>query len=219
MLEHGPAEQAGIKPGDVLVAANGVAIKDVRDLLKVMSDVKSNPMQLKILRDDQPLTISVTPQLLDTPGAAQKRYRLGMLTAQFGQLPFGAAVSHAYVACKENSLLIFDLVGKMLQRKVPIQQFSGPIGIMQASGEAAMDGWPTLLRLMALISINLAVVNLFPIPILDGGLMLMLLIEAIMRRDIKQEVKERVYQAAFVFLLLFAAVVIYNDVAKSFGHF
>ena len=219
MIEHGPAERAGIKPGDVLVAANGVAIKGVPDLLKVMQDVKANPMQLKILRDGQPLTMSITPQLLDTPGSAQKRYRLGMLTAQIGTLPFGSALSHAYVDCKNNSLLIFELVGKMLQRKVPIQQFSGPIGIMQASGEAAMDGWPTLLRLMALISINLAVVNLFPIPILDGGLMLMLLIEAIMRRDIKQEVKERVYQAAFVFLLLFAAVVIYNDVAKSFGHF
>ena len=219
MLEHGPAEQAGIKPGDVLVSANGVAIKGVPDLLKVMSDVKANPMQLKILRDGQPLSMSITPQLLDTPGSPQKRYRLGMLTAQIGTLPFGSALSHAWADCKDNSLLIFQLVGKMLQRKVPIQQFSGPIGIMQASGEAAMDGWPTLLRLMSLLSINLAVVNLFPIPILDGGLMLLLLIEAIMRRDIKQEVKERVYQAAFVFLLLFFAVVIYNDVAKSFAHF
>ncbi|MGH9571087.1 MAG: site-2 protease family protein, partial [Candidatus Angelobacter sp.] len=181
--------------------------------------VKDSPLQLHILRDGQPLTLTVTPQLLDTPGSPQKKYRLGMLTAQIGQLPFTSAVSHAYEDCKDNSLLIFELMGKMVQRKVPIQQLSGPIGIMQASGEAAMDGWPTLLRLMALISINLAVVNLFPIPILDGGLMLMLLIEAVMRRDIKQQVKERVYQTAFVFLLLFFAVVIYNDVAKSLGHF
>ncbi|HLK53162.1 MAG TPA: site-2 protease family protein, partial [Candidatus Angelobacter sp.] len=73
----------------------------------------------------------------------------------------------------------------------------------------------TLLIFMAQISLNLAIFNLLPIPILDGGLMLMLLVEAIMRRDIKQEVKERVYQAAFVFLVLFAAVVIFNDVAKT----
>jgi regulator of sigma E protease len=99
---------------------------------------------------------------------------------------------------------------------------SGPIGIMKYSGEAARLGLPTLLNFMAQISLNLAIFNLLPIPILDGGLMLMLLVEAIMRRDIKQEVKERVYQAAFVFLILFAAVVIFNDVAKtlpSLSHF
>jgi regulator of sigma E protease len=219
MVERGPAQKAGIRPGDVLVNVNGTAIKGVPDLLSVMQHVKDSPLQLQILRDGQPLTLTVTPQLLDTPGSPQKKYRMGMLTAQIGQLPFTSAVSHAYEDCKDNSLLIFELMGKMVQRKVPIQQLSGPIGIMQASGEAAMDGWPTLLRLMALISINLAVVNLFPIPILDGGLMLMLLIEAVMRRDIKQQVKERVYQTAFVFLLLFFAVVIYNDVAKSLGHF
>jgi regulator of sigma E protease len=104
----------------------------------------------------------------------------------------------------------------MLHNRKMLKQVSGPIGIMQISGEAAMIGWPPLLKIMALISLNLAVFNLFPIPILDGGLMLMLLIEAMMRRDIKQEVKERVYQVAFVFLILFAVVVIYNDLAKSF---
>jgi regulator of sigma E protease len=123
------------------------------------------------------------------------------------------------VECKRNSSLIFELVEKMLAGKNSIKQMSGPIGIMRISGAAAMMGWPALLQIMALISINLAIFNLLPIPILDGGLMLMLLIESIMRRDIKQEIKERVYQAAFVFLLLFAAVVIFNDVAKSLAHF
>jgi len=116
---------------------------------------------------------------------------------------------------KSNSLLIFVLLGKLIQRKNSIQQMSGPIGIMRYSGQAARMGMPSLLKFMALISLNLAIFNLLPIPILDGGLMLMLLVEAVMRRDIKQEVKERVYQAAFVFLVLFAAVVIFNDVAKT----
>jgi regulator of sigma E protease len=107
------------------------------------------------------------------------------------------------------------LLGKLIQHKNSIQQMSGPIGIMRYSGQAARMGMPALLKFMALISLNLAIFNLLPIPILDGGLMLMLLVEAVMRRDIKQEVKERVYQAAFVFLVLFAAVVIFNDVAKT----
>lgn len=220
MVEPGaPASQAGIQPGDVLVDVNGTLIRSVQDLLRVMQQAKDSPVQLRILRNQQFITLTVKPQLMGTPGSTEKKYRLGMLTAQIEQLPFRSALSHAYEECKSNSLLIFELVGKMVEKKVPIQQMSGPIGIMRVSGEAAMQGWPTLLTIMALISLNLAVFNLFPIPILDGGLMLMLLIEAIMRRDIKQEIKERVYQAAFVFLIVFAAVVIYNDVAKSFGHF
>ena len=87
---------------------------------------------------------------------------------------------------------------------------------MKITGEAARISPPMLFKIMALISVNLAIFNLLPIPILDGGLVLMLLIESVMRRDINQQVKERVYQAAFVFLILFAAMVIYNDLAKQF---
>jgi regulator of sigma E protease len=96
-----------------------------------------------------------------------------------------------------------------------MKNLGGPVEIARQSGRAAKLGFLPLLLFMCLISLNLAIFNLLPIPILDGGLMLMLLVEGIMRRDIKQQVKERVYQAAFVFLVLFAAVVIYNDVAKT----
>jgi regulator of sigma E protease len=135
------------------------------------------------------------------------------------KLAFNAALRQAGLECKNKSGLIFELVGKMFERKVSIKQLDGPLGIMRVSGQAALQGLATYLQIMALISLNLAIFNLFPIPILDGGLMLMLLVEGVMRRDIKQEVKERVYQAAFVFLVLFAAVVIFNDVAKTLPHF
>ena len=132
------------------------------------------------------------------------------------KLPFGKALQYSLQENKRYSLLIVDLVQKMIERKVSIKQMEGPIGIARASGDAARQpGWTPLLGLMAMISLNLGIFNLLPIPILDGGLVLMLLVEAVMRRDIKQEVKERVYQAAFVFLVLFAAVVIFNDVTKS----
>jgi regulator of sigma E protease len=117
---------------------------------------------------------------------------------------------------KSSSLLVFELAGKLIEGKNKIQQISSPIGIARATGQAALLGPWFLLGIMAMISLQLAIFNLFPIPILDGGLMLMLLIEGVIRRDIKQEVKERVYQVAFVFLMLFAAVVIFNDVLKSF---
>src|SRR5262249_46462765 len=133
---------------------------------------------------------------------------------------FTQAAARSYDECKTSSLAIFELVGRLIRQKgVSLRQFSGPIGIGKAAGEALNLGFVPMLMITAFISINLAIFNLFPIPILDGGLMLMLLIESIMRRDIKQEVKERVYQVAFVFLVLFAAVVIYNDLAKTWpGH-
>jgi regulator of sigma E protease len=215
-LEPGkPAEQAGVKPGDILVSINGTPVRNLGDMKDEVQKIKSTPVPLVVLRDGKELTLTVTPQLLPGVGG-KKEYRIGVGSEYIEKLPFAAALDEAYLDCKTNSLLIFQLVGRMIHNRKMLQQVSGPIGIMKISGEAAMVGWPPLLKIMALISLNLAVFNLFPIPILDGGLMLMLLIEGIMRRDIKQEIKERVYQAAFVFLILFAVVVIYNDLAKSF---
>ena len=132
------------------------------------------------------------------------------------KLPFQQAFRRSLEQNKKFSLLIFELVQKMIERKVSVKQMDGPIGIMKASGEAArQQGWIPLLSLMAAISLNLAIFNLFPIPILDGGIIMLLFIEGLMRRDISIQIKERIYQAAFVFLLLFAVMVIYNDIAKS----
>ena len=118
---------------------------------------------------------------------------------------------------RRYSFLVVDLVRKLVRDHVSIKTMSSPIGIAQASGEAARQpGWSPLLTLMAIISLQLGIFNLFPIPILDGGMILMLLIEGLMRRDISMRIKERAYQVAFVFLMLFAAVVIYNDIMKSF---
>jgi regulator of sigma E protease len=104
----------------------------------------------------------------------------------------------------------------MVQRKISLRTIEGPVRIGQAAGQAAMEkGWTPLLELTAAISLNLGIFNLLPIPILDGGVILFLLIEGLMRRDISLSIKERVYQAAFVFLVLFAVMVIYNDLMKT----
>lgn len=216
-----PAAKAGILPGDTIVALNHVPVRSIQEVIKRLQEAKSDPVAVTVLREGKDLDFTVRPELADI-GTGEKRYRIGIAPGQrkiVEKLPFTEAMAVSFAECERNSSLIFELVRKMFEGKNSIKQMSGPIGIMKVSFAAAKLGWPWLLQIMALISINLAVFNLFPIPILDGGLMLMLLIEGIMRRDIKQEIKERVYQAAFVFLLLFAAVVIYNDVAKSFAHF
>jgi regulator of sigma E protease len=216
MIEPGlPADKAHIQRGDALVAVNGKPIHSVDDLLGTLQEAKENPVQLTVLRDRKNLTLSIPGELVASSDSAEKKYRIGVSMERVEKLPFRLAVRTSFNECKSNSLLIFELLGKLISNKNSIKQMSGPIGIMRYSGQAAKMGIPTVLKFMALISLNLAIFNLLPIPILDGGLILMLLVESVMRRDIKQEVKERVYQAAFVFLVLFAAVVIFNDVAKT----
>ncbi|MBZ5521107.1 MAG: RIP metalloprotease RseP [Acidobacteriia bacterium] len=215
---NSPAAKAGIKPGDQILTIGGSTVNNMTDLVDDLQRAKDSPTEIKVLREKKELAIMVQPKLGEV-ASGTKRYMIGIAPDQFmhvDKLPFPAAIDRAYSECRTNSILIFELVGKMIQGKGNVRQVSGPIMIGKISGQAAMEkGWTPLLIVMAIISLNLAVFNLFPIPILDGGLMLMLLIESVMRRDIKQEIKERVYQAAFVFLILFAVVVIYNDVAKN----
>ncbi len=95
------------------------------------------------------------------------------------------------------------------------KSLEGPIGIARLSGQAARQGLGDLISLMAAVSLNLGIFNFFPIPVLDGGLLLLLLIEGTMRRDLSMRMKERVTQAGFIALMLIAVFVIYNDIVKT----
>jgi regulator of sigma E protease len=104
---------------------------------------------------------------------------------------------------------------RLFTRRSEVQQLMGPVGMARYTGEAiTMPGWQPIITLMALISINLGIFNLLPSPILDGGMILLLMIEGTIRRDLNQQFKERIYQVAFVVLVLFAVFVMFNDVSK-----
>ena len=218
-LEAGmPAEKAGIQKGDYLVAVNGEPLRNIRQLVSTLQATKDTPVKLTVERSGQTSDVTVTPVLSDTE-SGDKAYRLGFASAlpiKVEKLPFGAALAKSVDENKRFSGLILELVRKMVQHKVSMKQIDGPIGIAKASGEAAMQpGWSPIIRLTAMISLNLGIFNLFPIPIMDGGVILLLFIESLMRRDISMKVKERIYQVAFVLLVLFAAVVIFNDLTKT----
>jgi regulator of sigma E protease len=115
---------------------------------------------------------------------------------------------------KENAALIFQVIGRLLRREASLKQLDGPVQIVAVSGQAYQAGFATLLTFMALISLNLGILNILPIPILDGGVILLLVIEALMGRDLSIRMKERIVQASFVFLLMLTVIVIYNDVVK-----
>jgi regulator of sigma E protease len=216
-LEPGmPAAQAGLKVGDNIVALNGQATRSLPAMIRVLQDNRANPVQVTVVRNGQEMNFNLTPKL-DKLDNGEERYRIGIKSEpqHVDKLPFGKALSKSIEQNKKNSLLILELVKKMVQRKVSVKQVEGPISIARASGDAArQQGWAPLLLLMSAISLNLGIFNLFPFPILDGGMILMLAIESVRGRDISLPVKERVYQVAFVLLVLFAALVIFNDISK-----
>ena len=211
-----PAAKAGMKVGDEVTAVNTVPMKSMQALIHYLQQNQGKPVDVTVLRDGQQVNLNITP-ILDTK-TEKPQWRLGFRSAptHVDKLDFAQAVQRSLDSNKRYSFLIIELVKKLAERKVSMKQIDGPIGIARASGEAArQEGWTPLLALMAAISLNLGIFNMFPIPIMDGGVILLLGIESLMRRDISVRIKERIYQAAFVFLILFAAIVIYNDLGKA----
>jgi regulator of sigma E protease len=213
-----PALRAGLKSGDKIASIDGLQLHSVPALLSYLQDQAGKPSSLVVLRNGQSLPIQITPQLAEV-GDGSKDYRLGFRPVQppvkVERLPFTKAVAASWEYNKKGSMLIVEVLKRMFTRQVSVRSLSGPIGIGQQIHQAAsMPGWMPLIGLMAYISLNLGIFNLLPIPILDGGMILFLVVESILRRDLNQQLKERVYQVAFVCILVFAAMVIFNDISK-----
>lgn len=213
-----PAAQAGLKSGDKIVSIDGMHLHSVQALLAYLQDQAGKPAALVIERDTQTIPINITPKLADA-GDGVKSYYLGFHPVQppvkVERLPLGKAIAASWDFNKKGSLLIVEVLKRMFTRQVSVRSLSGPIGIgTQIHQAVQMPGWMPLIGLMSYISLNLGIFNLLPIPILDGGMILFLVIESIMRRDLNQQIKERVYQVAFVCLIAFAAMVIFNDLTK-----
>ncbi len=237
-----PAAKAGIKVDDKIVAMDGEPVSSIKVMLDRLQTSKDKPVTFTVLRGGETLNLRIQPvlapdfhvaapkngwfqRLLRWLGfskkshPAEEHYRIGFTGAhemKVVSLPLRQALRRSWAENKSNSVMLLDLLGKLLQGRISPKTISGPIGIAQVAGDAAQEkGWMPLVGITAMISLNLGIFNLLPIPIMDGGVILLLFIESVMRRDISLRIKERIYQAAFVFLVLFAAMVIYNDIAKT----
>ena len=213
-----PAMKAGIHDDDEIISLDGAPITTSEAYVRKLQDGKGAPIEIGLLRNGQPLKFTISPLYADNKKGGMA-YRSGMSlmrAMKVERLPLGQAFPKALTEVKDNVFLVFELVEKLFQKKIEITALESPIGMARDTGQAAKAGLVPFLYVMALISLQLGIFNLLPIPILDGGMMLMLLIEGIIRRDINQRIKERAYQVAFVCLILFASVVIFNDVRKGF---
>jgi regulator of sigma E protease len=218
-LESGmPAAAAGMQPKDQIVSIDGIALHSVPALLAYMQDQNGKPATLDILRNSTHIPLQLTPQLADSGDGVKKVFRLGFrpvpVPTDIQHLPLGAALLDSAQQNWHRATLVGQLLHHMFGGKVSVKSLSGPIGIEEQIGLAAKLGKWALLDLMAFISLQLGLLNLLPFPILDGGMILFLLIETIIRRDLDQVWQERIRMAAGIVLALFFAYITFNDIMK-----
>ena len=216
-----PAEQSGLRAGDQIESVDGQAFHSVNTLLAYMQWEKGKPMTLEVLRNGATVQIVATPAKLDPSG-----WKLGFAPVptpiRDEPLPLISALDKSAGFFASNSLLVAEVLQRLFTHRISVSQLMGPVGIARAAGEATeMNGWFPKFGLAGEISLQLGILNLLPFPILDGGMILLLLIESAIRHDISLAIKERIYQAAFVVLMAFFAFVLFNDVSKLplFAHF
>ena len=214
-----PAAKAGIRPGDEVLSIDGHQLHSVPAILGYLQDQSGAPLHVTIRRGSEILPVLTVQPVISDVGDGSKGYRIGFKGSdppfQVEQMALPAAFRQSVKFSVKNSSLILEVLRRMLTRHMAVQNLSGPIGIARVTGMAAQQpGWQPIIGLMTIISLNLGIFNLLPIPILDGGVILLLLIEGLIRRDLNQRFKERIYQAAFVGLLIFFAFVMFNDISK-----
>ena len=217
MIEPGSrASRAGLKPGDRITALDARPIHCWQDLAPALEAGKGKTVELTVLRAGQSIPIEITPAFGDVMG--QKKWHIGVSLRDVvvRELGWSEAFQSAIHENVRTCALTFDALGKILTRQMSPRSLSGPIGIAQMSGAAYRAGITELLSVSAGISLELGIFNLLPIPILDGGVILLLLIEAVIRRDLSLAMKERVVQVGLAVLLLLTVFVMYNDLVKTF---
>jgi regulator of sigma E protease len=212
-----PAEEAGFLPGDVILGIDGEPIERFEDIQDIVRSSPGVELSVVVLRAGVETTLAVTPRLVEMEDRFGNIHKMGQLgIGRAGGVVFRpldplAAAWHAVTETWTISAATLDAVGQMIAGTRGTEELGGPVRIAQMSGEAAEDGWITILWFMAVLSINLGLINLFPVPMLDGGHLLFYLVEVLRGRPLgerAQEIGLRIGVALVVSLMVF---VTWND--------
>jgi regulator of sigma E protease len=213
-----PGDRAGLKAGDTIVAVDGNPITFRSQLMEVIAKHPEMPFTLTVLREGQTIDLRPTPErCTDKPGCPPSGVWLGVQIAEATRSVKPGVFEALSMSVRQNvesAGLIFQTVWGLVTRQTSPKQLLGPVGIAQLSGEYAAIGWVALLGLMANLSLNLGLVNLLPIPVLDGGHIFIMALEGVARRDFSIRVKEKMLLAGFVVLMMLMVTVIYNDLTR-----
>ena len=212
-----PADKAGIRKGDLLISANGQPIESRYTLQAIIRGTGGKPVDIAFKRDKVTHNLTISPEYSNSEGDAHWMIGVGIeekLNFITTQLSFPNALVESLRENQKGATMIFEFLKGLLQRRMSAKSLAGPIQIGQMSGIAAKQGPASFIDLMSVVSLNLAIFNLLPIPILDGGVIMLLLIEILMGRELSLNVKETMLKIGFVFLMMVVVFVLYNDITN-----
>lgn len=207
VVSGSPAYEAGIKPGDEILSADGKAVESWTDLTEIVGSGKE--VSLTAERDGRQMDFSITPEK-----GEDGRYIIG-ITSKVSHNAF-TAVSNGAKATWNMTKLLFDSVGQLITGKVSADEVSGPVGIITMAGETAQYGFTYFGYLVALISLNLALINMLPLPALDGGRILFVFIRAVTGKMISDDLEGKIHGAGMVMLLALMILITWNDITRLF---
>lgn len=214
ILPDTPAEKAGLREGDEIIAVNGKPINSWFDFVKIISSIKEpKPLTLLVKRKNKTFSVRITPKYNERV----KKYIVGIapkFETKLVKYPFFEALEKAYDKMVELTVAIGEVIKGLITGEVSFKTLGGPISIAQFSGQALEAGIATYLFAMAFISLQLGYLNLLPIPVLDGGLIAILLLESIVRRPLPDKAKEYLSYLGFALLGTLMIYVIFNDILR-----
>ncbi len=211
VVKDSPAEKAGIKAGDILLSLNGVSLYSAKQTTEIISANPEKEMQLVVQRDKKEVNISVTPGEDAKIGVAIGPVFMG----ESKMRKYGAfeSVYYGWKDIEKMTALTFSMIGKVFTGDVEFKKaFGGPIKIAQIAAKSADSGISNFLYFLALLSLSLAILNIMPFPVLDGGHLVMIIVEAVIKREIPIKIKMAIQNTGLVLLLLLMAFIIYNDI-------
>jgi len=206
------ADAAGLQRGDVILSAAGERDVAQKRLIELWQSSPEKPIPLEIRRGSEIIQVVVTPRTVS--GVSRIGATLREAEVREVKPGFFEAFQLSAVQNWEWTQLILTTLKGLFTADTPVKQLMGPVGIAEMSGNAASAGWIPLFTLMAMISLNLGLLNLMPIPVLDGGHIMILALEGVSRRDFSMKVKEKMLLVGFVLLVTLMVTVIYNDLTR-----
>ncbi len=217
VLPDSPAAQAGLQAGDLIRAVDATPVADWKSFTDLIRAKPNMPVRLSLVRDERLREVEVTPRLEQESGKAIGRIGVGQSSAVLVQFPFAPALSQALMKTWDTSLFSLKMLGRMITGDVSWRNLSGPITIAQVAGETAQYGWLPYLTLIALLSISLGVINLLPVPILDGGHLMYYIVEFVKGSPVSAQATDIGQRVGIAVLVLLMSVAIYNDIIRQFG--
>jgi regulator of sigma E protease len=211
-----PAKRAGLKRGDLILSVNGTTLRAWPEFVELIKHSKGETLNVVLKRNGETVHLEIRPvQEKDEQG--QPVWRIGVGPGgewAFRKMGFAGAVKESSQETVDATGKLLGVVGRLFSGKLSVRQLQSFVGIAVQAGQAVQEGPVDVITMMAMISLNLGILNLLPIPILDGGNLLLLAMEGIRRRDFSLAFKERFVQVGLVFLLALLAFVMYNDVVR-----